>query len=85
MPHGGVMGMRENTALAVYLSVVRELPVRERLRLARLIMDDLADTAPTWTVDDRDEWSGEDIADVQRAAMVYAGQHLAEDDDAEPR
>jgi hypothetical protein len=68
----------------LYEHQVKPLPVTERLQLARLIMDELADSANNWIVDTSDTWSEQDTVDVQQASMRYAAQlHEDEEEDAE--
>lgn len=59
------------TAQEVYLQTVRDLPPRERLRLAALILDDLthADEA---RVDSNDAWSEQDQSDLTTFSLQYA-------------
>ena len=71
---------------ALYQSEIKGLPVVERLRLARLIMDDLAESAPNWIVEVSDAWSQQDLYDVRRASLEYAGRTIADgNEDAQPR
>jgi hypothetical protein len=73
------------SVMAFYQKQVNGLPVTDRLQLARLIMDDLADSAPTWVVDSSEAWSDEDVYDLGRATLVYAARLSPDDeDDAEP-
>ena len=65
----------------LYQSQIKALPVIERLRLARLIMDELAESAPEWVVEASDAWSAQDLYDVQRAALRQAGRLVADRDD----
>ncbi|MBC8447890.1 MAG: hypothetical protein H8D78_09085 [Chloroflexi bacterium] len=58
----------------VYRNHVKTLPVVDRLQLARLIMDDLAESAPRWVVDVSDAWSEEDLRDLTWASFAYAAQ-----------
>ncbi len=58
----------------LYQNQIRGLPIVERLRLARLIMDDLAESAPDWVIDASDAWSQQDLYDLSRASLKYAGR-----------
>ncbi len=68
----------------LYESQIKSLAVAERLQLVRLIMDELADSAPQWTVEVSDVWSPEDLEDVRTVSLLYAGRILG-DQDVEPR
>jgi len=71
------------TVLEIYNSHVKTLSVTERLQLARLIMDELAESASRWLVDVSDAWSEEDLRDLTRASLAYAAQQWeSEGDDA---
>ncbi len=73
-----------DTAYEIYEKQIKALPVTDRLQLARLIMDDLAESAPRWTVDVSDAWSQQDLYDLSRASLLYASHTLADNDkDAE--
>jgi len=48
----------------------------ERLRLVKLVMDDLMSDSATWIVDEDDAWSQEDYVDFSRASLAYAAQSL---------
>ena len=75
-----------DTALEIYEKQVKTLPVIDRLQLARLIMDDLAESVSHWVVDMSDAWSQEDLYDLSRASLLYAARTLADkDEDAETR
>jgi hypothetical protein len=65
------MSASPSTALEVYAQTVRSLPLTERLRLAALILDELArpDVA---VVDTGDGWSTEDRRDVTAFSLRYA-------------
>ena len=70
-----------NTVHDIYERQVKSLPVADRLQLARLIMDDLAESAPRWTVEASDIWSQDDLYDLSRASLRYAARSLAETND----
>lgn len=52
------------TASELYNSTIKPLPTAERLRLATLILNDIP---PQSILDDRDEWTEEDLKDFSRA------------------
>ena len=52
-----------------YANSVKQLPAGERLRLARLILNDIPDEALR---DDSDEWSEEDLRDATRYSLQRA-------------
>ena len=53
----------------VYNATVRELPAAERLRLAALILNGLADSVP---VDVAPHWSDEDVREVTAFSLRTA-------------
>ncbi len=57
-------------AQELYTQNVRHLPPHERLRLAALILDELAHTAHA--LDFSTEWSDQDQQDLTRFALAYA-------------
>jgi hypothetical protein len=61
------------SARDVYESAIRPLPPVERLRLASMILDDLASSGGAG-LDLRDDWSDEDVADVVTASLRRARQ-----------
>ena len=56
----------------LYEQQVKFLPVADRLQLLRLIMDELAESAPRWVVETSDAWSQEDLEDARRASFLHA-------------
>jgi len=71
----------------LYEKQVKLLPVADRLQLMRLIMDELADSAPRWVVETSDAWSQEDLEDASRAALLHVSRILEgdeEDEDVSP-
>ncbi len=73
-----------DTVQALFESRVKPLSMTERLELMRLMMDDLADSAPRWVVDISDLWSEEDLRDLGAASLAYASSRaLAGEDDAQ--
>ena len=71
--------MTEPIARQVYETTVKAMPLKERLQLVSLIMDDLAATAPTWGVNEDSAWSDEDLRDLTTAALSYAARQDAND------
>jgi len=65
-------------ARQIYETGVKNLPVIERLRLVKLVLDDLMSSPTTWIVDESDVWSEEDYADLMRMSLTYAAQSLGE-------
>lgn len=59
------------TAQEVFTETVRALPLAERLRLAALILEDLAQSDVT-LVDSSDTWSEEDQHDLTAFSFQYA-------------
>ena len=55
----------------LYEKQVKFLPLAERLQLLRLIMDELAESAPRWIVETNDAWSQEDLEDASRASLLH--------------
>ena len=71
--------MTELVARQVYETTVKAMPLKERLQLVSLIMDDLAATAPRWEVSQDDAWSDQDLHDLTVASLAYALQQDADD------
>lgn len=68
------------TAQEIYTSAIRELPANERLRLAALILNDLAQ--PTLDAPEYDDsWSEEDISDFRNATLRYMEAVYLQDED----
>jgi len=65
-------------AQQIYETSVKDLPIVERLRLVKLVMDDLMREPSTWVVDESDVWSEQDYVDLTRASLAYAVQSLGE-------
>jgi len=61
-------------AQQIYETSVKNLPTIERLRLVKLVLDDLMSSPTTWIVDESDMWSEEDYTDLRRASLAYAAQ-----------
>lgn len=68
------------TARDVFSETVRALPPTERLRLAALILDDLARSNLS-VVDVSDEWSAQDLADLTAYSLQHAATLYSEDED----
>ena len=70
------------TAQSVYENAVRELPAPEKLRLASLILNELAEPkavgaeAAVWS----DEWSEEDVTDLTAFLLKYAASEDSGDE-----
>lgn len=67
-----------NTAQTVYTSTVLALSKSERLKLAALILDELAQSAGA-ALDYSDSWSDEDVRDLAAYAGEYAAQSYPEE------
>ena len=67
------------TAQEIYNSNVKDLPPSERLRLAALILQELA-KGNTVLVEQRDDWSDEDVRDLLAYSASYAAKSYPEDD-----
>ena len=61
--------MSVTNAKDVYRTWVQSLSVTERLRLATLILNDIA---PALVVDEDDAWSEQDLSDLSAFALQYA-------------
>lgn len=62
----------------IYASTVRRLPVRERLQLAALILEDLA-RAPE-PLDVSDAWSEQDQQDLTAFSLAHAANFYSDED-----
>ena len=73
------------TALEIYASTIRNLPHDERLRLAALILNDLAQMSVEGLkvdkVDTDDAWSEEDQRDLTNHSLRYADILYPEEED----
>lgn len=67
------------TAREIYETTIRPLSAVERLRLASLILDDLA-AASGAGLDIRDEWSDDDIADLAAYSLKHAPTEISPED-----
>ncbi len=66
------------TARDIYASAVAPLPASERLRLAALILDGLAETAAD-ALDYSDEWTAQDMQDLANFSAQYAARTIGEE------
>jgi len=62
--------MRNKTAEDLYEHVVRRMPVKERLRLAGLIVNDVA----LASVEEGHAWTEEDEQELRRASLAHVAQ-----------
>ena len=63
----------------LYRRTIKPLPAAERFRLATRI---LADIPAESLIDDRDDWSDEDLRDFQAAGLCHIERELVGKDDA---
>ena len=68
------------TAQEVFTETVRDLPPSERLRLAALILQDLAQSEVA-VVERRDTWTEQDQRDLTTFALQYAADLYPEDEE----
>jgi hypothetical protein len=68
------------TAQEVFTETVRALPPTERLRLAALILQDLAQADMT-VVDTSSVWSEQDQSDLTTLSLQYAAKLYPEEDE----
>lgn len=68
------------TAQEVFTETVRDLPPTERLRLAALILGDLAQSNLT-VVDTEDAWSEQDERDLTGFSLQHAAALYPEDEE----
>jgi hypothetical protein len=68
------------TAQEVFTETVRALPPTERLRLAALILQDLAQANMT-VVDTSSVWSEQDQSDLTAFSLQYADKLYPEEDE----
>ena len=67
------------TAQEIFNQTIRSLAPKERLRLAALILDDLAQSGVV--VDSRDTWGEEDMRDLTAFSLQYAATLYPEDEE----
>ena len=72
--------MMPTTAQQVFTETVRALPPTERLSLAALILQDLAQSDLS-VVDFRDRWSEQDQRDLSAFSLQSAAKRYPEDED----
>jgi hypothetical protein len=70
------------TAHDVYVQTVRSLPLAERLRLAALILDDLAQPNVS-VLEMSDSWSEQDERDLSTFSLRYAATLYPEGEEPE--
>ena len=70
------------TVAEIYDQTIRPLSAADRLRLAKLILQDIP---PEWLVDAADEWSEEDYHDFAQASWRQAEAAVREPNDARAR
>ena len=68
------------TAQEVFAGDVRNLPLGERLRLASLILQELADSGYA-VVQQSDSWSEQDEQDLTAFSLEHASRVYPEDED----
>jgi len=68
------------TAQEVFTETVRALPPSERLRLAALILQELAQSEVA-VVDRSDTWSTEDQQDLTTVSLQYAAELYPEEEE----
>lgn len=64
--------MAIETLNKIYETQIKTWSVVDRLQLVRLIMDDLAESASRWVIEERDTWSNQDLHDITLSALLYA-------------
>ena len=68
------------TAQEVFTETVRALPLSEQLRLAALILQELAQSEMA-VVDRSDTWSDQDQQDLTTVSLQYAAELYPEEED----
>ena len=66
--------MTAKTAEDLYKTMVRRLPLAERLRLAALILNGVVPTSAAAEIDEQNSWSEEDLRDLTLTSAWYAAQ-----------
>lgn len=69
-----------NTAHDIYTQIIKTLPLIEQLRLANLILNDLAQH-DVIIIDKSDTWSEQDQVDVTNFSLQYAATVFCEDEE----
>jgi hypothetical protein len=67
------------SARELYNKAIKQLPAVDRLRLAAMILDDLAATSGAG-LDIRDDWTDEDIADLAAYSLKHAASVAPHED-----
>ena len=67
------------TAKEIYAETIRDLPFSKRLRLATLILEELAESAAP-VLDYSDAWSEEDLRDLAAFSKRSADSGLGDDE-----
>lgn len=73
--------MATNTLDEIYRTQIKTWSVVDRLQLVRLIMDDLAESAPRWIVQEQDFWNQQDLVDVTTSTLLYAQESFGDEND----
>ena len=68
------MKMTPKTAEELFNDTVRLLPLKERLRLVTLILDEFLSKLPPMEVDQGETWSEEDLRELTQASLWYAAR-----------
>ena len=71
---------RALTAQEVFTKTVRDLPLSEQLRLAALILQELAQSEMV-VVDRSDTWSDQDQQDLTTVSLQYAAELYPEEEE----
>lgn len=71
--------MATKSAEEIYTKEVRRLPLKERLRLAALILDGVVNLSDRADIDEQTLWSEEDLRDLSAASLWYATQATDKD------
>ena len=58
----------------IYTREVRRLPLKERLKLAALILDGVVNVSDRADIDEQTLWNEEDLRDLSVASLWYAAQ-----------
>ncbi|MBI3659614.1 hypothetical protein HY230_03985 [Candidatus Acetothermia bacterium] len=66
--------MTTKSAEEIYTKEVQRLPLKERLRLAALILDGVVNLSNRADIDEQTLWSEEDLRDLSVASLWYATQ-----------
>ena len=69
------------TAQEIFTETIQALPLTERLRLAALILQDLAQSEVTVVESGDDVWSEQDQSDLTAFSLRYAAKLYPEEDE----